>query len=317
MRTVAKALLVVSGRVRRRRVRTDRPGPAGRGGSAHPSAGVLQDRRLPALLDRRGHRRDPATRLAERVRRHRDRGRRPVHHRQPGAVPGRRLALHHRRRAQRHPADRVRVLHPRRRRVRRRARRGRHRVRLALVRRAGRRLLRLAPGATSRPRVRVEDRAQRLDRAPAVDLDPHRRVVQLPHQPARHREGARQPGRVVLQRRHHGRRPPDHLVPELPRRPRLVHRPRPHRGVLHRPELHPHAARRHPDRRRRARRRLPPGDRLHPDLRRHPGEPGPVAPGRPGRLHPGRRHADLPRRHGPAVVPGAARSPTTRSRSTG
>ena len=40
----------------------------------------------------------------QRVHGHRDRGRRPVHHRQPGAVPGGGLALHHRRRAQRRPS---------------------------------------------------------------------------------------------------------------------------------------------------------------------------------------------------------------------
>ena len=48
-------------------------------------------------------------------------------------------------------AGRVRALHPRRRRLRGRARGVRHRVRLALVRRPRRRLLQLAPGATRRP----------------------------------------------------------------------------------------------------------------------------------------------------------------------
>ena len=51
-------------------------------------------------------------------------------------------------------------------------------------------------------------------------------------------------------------------------------------AVLHRRQLHPDAARRHPDRRRQPAGRLPPGDRLHRPLRRHPGQPQPVAPGR-------------------------------------
>ena len=109
-----------------------------------------------------------------------------LHHGQPRPVRGGGLPQHHRRRAQRHPADRVRVLHPRRRRVRRRARRRRHRVRLAVLRRAGRRVLRLAPGdpAGHRP---GRGPGARGHRAPAADLDPHRRVVQLPHQPPLHR----------------------------------------------------------------------------------------------------------------------------------
>ena len=70
----------------------------------------------------------------------------PVHHRQPGPVPGRGLPLDDRRRAERHAADGVRVVHRQRQGLRRRPRRRRHRVRLALVRRPGRRLLPVAPG---------------------------------------------------------------------------------------------------------------------------------------------------------------------------
>ena len=52
-------------------------------------------------------------------------------------------------------------------------------------------------------------------RAPAADLDPHRRVVQLPHQPALHRARAGHPRRVVVLGRHDGRRPPARLVQDL------------------------------------------------------------------------------------------------------
>ncbi len=76
----------------------------------------------------------------------RHRGRHRVHRRQPGPVRRGGLAVHHRRRARRRPAGRLRALHPRRRRLRRRPRRVRHRVRLALVRPAGRRVLHAAPG---------------------------------------------------------------------------------------------------------------------------------------------------------------------------
>ena len=71
------------------------------------------------------------------------------------------LAVHHRRRARRRPAGRVRALHPGRRRLRRRARRLRHRVRLALVRRPGRRVLRQPPGQPARRRSRSRTRPTR------------------------------------------------------------------------------------------------------------------------------------------------------------
>ena len=71
------------------------------------------------------------------------------------------LAVHHRRRARRRPAGRVRALHPGRRRLRRRPRRVRHRVRLGLVRRPGRRVLRQRTRPTSRPRSRSRTRPTR------------------------------------------------------------------------------------------------------------------------------------------------------------
>ena len=53
--------------------------------------------------------------------------------------------------------------------------------------------------------VKVEDRAHRGHRPPAADLEPHRRVVQLPHQPRVHRARPGHPRRVVVLRRHDGR----------------------------------------------------------------------------------------------------------------
>ena len=108
---------------------------------ARPRARVLQDRRLPARLDPAGHRGDPGARHGQRLRRRRHRGRGPVHRRQPRHVRRRRLPLDHRRGPQRHPAGRLRALHPGRRRLRRHPRGLRHRVHVAVVRRAGRRLL--------------------------------------------------------------------------------------------------------------------------------------------------------------------------------
>ena len=81
-----------------------------------------------ARLDPGGHRRDPGARRGQRLRGRRHRGLDAVQRHQPRAVPGRHLPLDHRRRPQRHPAGRVRALHPRRRRLRRDPRGGRHRV---------------------------------------------------------------------------------------------------------------------------------------------------------------------------------------------
>ena len=152
-------------------------------------------------------------------------------------------------------------------------------------------------------------------RPPAADLDPHRRVVQLPHQPAGHRHGAADPRRVVLHRRRRWARPPDHLVPDLRRRPVLLHRPRPHRGVLRRAELPHAAARRHPVRGQAGQGRLPAGDRLH--RRCTTARPPDWTQAGPGGFTNSRRHADLRRRHGHAVVPGQAVRAPTRSSSTG
>ena len=117
----------------------------------------------------------------QRLHGHRHRGRQRVHHREPRELRGRGLPEHHRRRAQRRPADGVRVLHPQRQGIRRRARGGRHRVRLAVLRRTGRGVLRVAPGDPAGQRQGGGPGA-RGDRASAADLEPHRRVVQLPHQ---------------------------------------------------------------------------------------------------------------------------------------
>ena len=87
-----------------------------------------------------------------------------------------------------------------RRRLRGRARRGRHRVRLALVRPARRRLVQVAPGHPAGQRARRRATTTRPPR-PAGRLDAHRRVVQLPDQPADRGEGARHAGRVQLRRR--------------------------------------------------------------------------------------------------------------------
>ncbi|CAM5470497.1 hypothetical protein STENM223S_08251 [Streptomyces tendae] len=47
-------------------------------------------------------------------------------------------------------------------------------------------------------------------------------------------QGPRHPGPDHLHRRQHEGRPPDRLVPDLQRRPLLLHRPRPHQGVVRR-----------------------------------------------------------------------------------
>ena len=126
----------------RRPRRRPRPSPRRRTTSSSsarpPASGMTRSRAGIAAIQRLGD--------AERLHRRRDRGRHPVHRREPRPVRGRRLAVHDQRRAQRHPAGRVRALHPGRRRLRRRPRRLRHRVHLALVRPARRRLLPQPPG---------------------------------------------------------------------------------------------------------------------------------------------------------------------------
>ena len=103
----------------------------------------------------------------------RDRGRRGVHRREPRPVRRGDLAVHHGRRAERHAAGGLRALHPP------AAARGHplrlgHRVRLGLVRRAGRGLLPRPPGLGQRP-VPGGDREgrrtrHRRHRAPAESL---------------------------------------------------------------------------------------------------------------------------------------------------
>ena len=165
--------------------------------AAHQRARGLQDRRLPPLVDRRGHHGDPAARDRQRLHRRRDRrrddrrvvrpaARRRVHRREPRAVRRRRLPLDDRRHPHRPDAGGVRALHPGRRRLRRRARRVRHGVHVALVRPAGRRLLPQPPARNAHRRRRHHRRRRALDDRPPGLLDAHGRVVQLPgHQPSR------------------------------------------------------------------------------------------------------------------------------------
>ncbi len=87
-----------------------------------------------------------------------------------------------------------------------------------------------------------------LHRPPAAPLEPVRRVVQLPRQPARQGPRAGHPRRDHLLRWRHGHRPPDLVVPERRGRPLLVHGHGAHRRLLQRRQLPQPPARRHPDR---------------------------------------------------------------------
>ena len=163
---------------------------------------------------------------------------------------------------------------------------------------------------SSRPPSAGRGPGARGDRAPAADLDPHRRVVQLPHQPPLERARAGDP------RREH-RTPAAAWAPTTritwcktyQRRPLVLHRPRAHPGVVRRPGLPRAPARRHPVRGRPVQRRLPPGDRLHRALQRLDHR---LVAGRSGQLHQHRRHAHLDRRHGPAAGTAPSSSPPTR-----
>ena len=89
---------------------------------------------------------------------------------------------------------------------------------------------------------------------------------------------------------------------DLPGRPLLLHRRRPHQGVVRRSGLPQPPARRHPLGHRRGPGGLPAGERIPSALRRH-GSLGRLEAGGPGLLHPGRRrHAHLVGRHGHALV---------------
>ena len=148
-----------AGSLRFERVRAGRQ-PAGRrrrmrrgdAWARREGAGLQQDRRVPARLDPGRHHRDPAARGAEQLRGRGDRGPTQFNDANLARFKAVDLAVHHRRRARRRPAGRVRALHPRRRRLRRHPRRVRHRVRLGLVRRPGRRVLRQPPGDPERDR---------------------------------------------------------------------------------------------------------------------------------------------------------------------
>ena len=158
---------------------------------------------------------------ARRVHRRRNRGRRRVHGSEPRPLRGRALPPHLRRRPGRRPAGGLRALHPRRRRLRRRPLGGRHRVRLAVVRRPGRRLLQEPPGD---PAGLARRRRRPAHRRPAAPLDADRRVVRLPDAAARRRRPRHDrrddlrpgPGRD-------GSRASDHVGARLRRRPRVVH----------------------------------------------------------------------------------------------
>ena len=224
----------------------------GGGRRAREGARVLEDGRLPARLDPAGIAAIQQLGTAERLRRRRDRGRRAVHRRQPRPVRRRRVPVDDRRRPQRHPAGGVRALHPRRRRLRRHPRRGRHRVRLALVRQHARR----ATSATTRPERRPRRSTSRTRTSPSTQGLPARWTrtdewynYQGPIDPAvngntavadfsrapEQRPRPRHRRRVDLRRgrrQHHRRRPPDLVVLGLRRRPHLVHGHGPHAGVL-------------------------------------------------------------------------------------
>ena len=180
-----------------------------------------------------------------------------VQRRQPRQLRRRDLAEHDRRRPQRDRAGSVRALHPGRRRLRRRPLGGGHGVRLALVRRAGGRLLPVAPrdpggdGEGRRPRASG-------DPAPAGELGAHGRVVQLPHQsagqrPRPRRRSTRGPTTPARARwapitRSPGARTSTAAGPSTPAAGTL--------GVVLRAGVPPAPARRHRDRGRRDARRL-------------------------------------------------------------
>ena len=182
--------------------------------------------------------------VAEQLHRRRHRGRLAVHGRVPRPLRRGGLQLDHGRRAQRHPAGRVRALHQGRQRLRRHPLGDRHRVRLAVVRPADGR----ATSATTRP-------ARRPRRSSCEDAT-HSSTAHLPARWTRRDEWynfqgivnpvvngggtdvsprgqhadprAADDGRVDLRRvrrhRRHQRRSPDRLVQALRRRPHVLHR---------------------------------------------------------------------------------------------
>ena len=212
--------------VRRQRERVARHRPAVQRPALQPH------RRIPAPIDPDGDRGAEGVAVGGRLRRRDDRGSSAVLARQPGAVPGGGVPADHRRRARRRRAGRLRGVDRRGRKLRRRALCRRHRARLAVLRHAGGRVFRQPPRRPAGQRRHRGD-GQPDRRRSAVAVAAHRRVVQLRRQPApqRHRAGDRR--RIDVHGRHDGRRPSDHLAaPDGRRRPRILHRPGPHRRQL-------------------------------------------------------------------------------------
>ena len=259
---------------------------------------------LPARLDPARHPGDPRPRRGQQLHRHRDRGRRRVHRGEPRPVRGGRLPLHHRRRAQRHPADGVRVVH--------RAAaaatsactppptpsttgrstatwsaRTSPRTRRSSRPRSGSRTAATRPPRTCRRPGRAPTSGTTTAPTPA-----HRRTCS-PRSTSRRTPAAawaattRSPGA----RRYDGGRS-------------FYTGARPHRRQSYaRAGLPRPPARRHPVRRRAARR--PTAARRPATRRSTTARTDRLVAGRAGQLHQRRRHADLGRRHGPVLVPAA------------
>ena len=169
--------------------------------------------------------------------------------------------------------------------------------------------------AIQQANVKVEDRAHAGDRAPGADLDPHRRVVQLPHQPALHRARAATLDESTYSGGDDGRRPPDHLVQDAST---AAGRSTPASGTPRRPTpSRPSAPQllggiRYAARRAKADCRPETG---YTTL--YNGSTTGWSQAGPGQLHQHRRHADLVRRHGHALVQRQAVHARTRSSWTG
>ncbi len=160
-----------------------------------------------------------------------DRGRDAVHRPEPPRLRRHRLPQHGRRgHPQRRPADRRRALDVPRRRHRRHPRRRERRPRLGLEGRHARRRMVPQP-PVRRPAVPERHGRQRGPVAPRDGghrghLDADGRVVQLHRRAARQGPRPRHARRELLRRagrQRRRRRPPDRVVLELRRRPRLLH----------------------------------------------------------------------------------------------